>query len=83
MTFYDVASPNAVSSLLDGAHVYVCRDAERIAKNVDAASRGPVVGYVRRRQTAPTLYASAKFRVTAGSTGMPGPVVVDTVIFFR
>ena len=28
-------------------------------------------------------YASAKFRVTAGSTGMPGPVVVDTVIFFR
>lgn len=26
---------------------------------------------------------SAKFRVTAGSTGMPGPVVVDTVIFFR
>ncbi len=24
-----------------------------------------------------------KFRVTAGSTGMPGPVVVDTVIFFR
>ena len=27
--------------------------------------------------------ASAKLRVTAGSTGMPGPVVVDTVIFFR
>lgn len=28
-------------------------------------------------------YASAKLRVTDGSTGMPGPVVVDTVIFFR
>ena len=27
--------------------------------------------------------SSVKFRVTAGSTGMPGPVVVDTVIFFR
>jgi hypothetical protein len=27
--------------------------------------------------------ASAKFRVTAGSTGMPGPVVVDTTTFFR
>jgi hypothetical protein len=27
--------------------------------------------------------ASAKLRVTAGSTGMPGPVVVETVIFFR
>ncbi len=31
-----------------------------------------------------TAYASSvKFRMTAGSTGMPGPVVVDTVIFFR
>jgi len=28
-------------------------------------------------------YASVKFRVTAGSTGMPGPVVVDTTTFFR
>ncbi|CAA0130101.1 Uncharacterised protein [Mycolicibacterium vanbaalenii] len=28
-------------------------------------------------------YASAKFRVTAGSTGMPGPVVVETTTFFR
>jgi len=28
-------------------------------------------------------YASAKLRVTAGSTGMPGPVVVETVTFFR
>ncbi|VBA34841.1 hypothetical protein LAUMK136_00839 [Mycobacterium attenuatum] len=27
--------------------------------------------------------ASAKLRVIDGSTGMPGPVVVDTVIFFR
>ncbi len=27
--------------------------------------------------------SSRKFRVMAGSTGMPGPVVVDTVIFFR
>ncbi|VTR09838.1 Uncharacterised protein [Clostridioides difficile] len=25
--------------------------------------------------------ASAKLRVTAGSTGMPGPVVVETVTF--
>ncbi len=31
----------------------------------------------------PSAYASAKLRVTDGSTGMPGPVVVDTVIFFR
>ncbi len=31
----------------------------------------------------PRLAYSAKLRVTAGSTGMPGPVVVDTVIFFR
>ena len=29
------------------------------------------------------VYSSVKLRVTAGSTGMPGPVVVDTVIFFR
>ena len=29
------------------------------------------------------VYASAKFRVTDGSTGMPGPVVVDIVTFFR
>ena len=28
-------------------------------------------------------YASAKLRVTAGSTGMPGPVVVETTIFLR
>jgi len=28
-------------------------------------------------------YASAKLRVTDGSTGMPGPVVVETTIFFR
>ena len=27
--------------------------------------------------------ASPKWRVTDGSTGMPGPVVVDTVIFLR
>jgi hypothetical protein len=30
-----------------------------------------------------SLYASVKLRVTAGSTGMPGPVVVDTTTFFR
>jgi UTP-glucose-1-phosphate uridylyltransferase len=30
-----------------------------------------------------SAYASAKFRVTDGSTGMPGPVVVETVTFFR
>jgi hypothetical protein len=29
------------------------------------------------------VYASAKFRVTDGSTGMPGPVVVDIVTFLR
>ena len=28
-------------------------------------------------------YASVRLRVTAGSTGMPGPVVVDTTTFFR
>jgi hypothetical protein len=28
-------------------------------------------------------YASVKFRVTDGSTGMPGPVVVETVTFLR
>jgi hypothetical protein len=28
-------------------------------------------------------YASAKLRVIDGSTGIPGPVVVETVIFFR
>ena len=28
-------------------------------------------------------YASVKPRVMAGSTGMPGPVVVETTIFFR
>ena len=28
-------------------------------------------------------YASVKLRVTDGSTGIPGPVVVDTVTFFR
>jgi hypothetical protein len=28
-------------------------------------------------------YASEKLRVTDGSTGIPGPVVVDTTIFFR
>ncbi len=27
-------------------------------------------------------YASVKFRVTVGSTGMPGPVVVETTTFF-
>ncbi len=32
---------------------------------------------------APGNYASAKLRVMDGSTGMPGPVVVDTVTFFR
>lgn len=31
----------------------------------------------------PKTYASVKLRVTAGSTGMPGPVVVDTTTFFR
>ena len=38
-----------------------------------------------RRALAPIqrYYASAKLRVTAGSTGMPGPVVVETVTFFR
>ncbi len=44
---------------------------------------GPMVGSVRPRLTAPAHYASEKFRVTDGSTGIPGPVVVDTVIFFR
>ncbi len=28
-------------------------------------------------------HSSTKFRVTAGSTGIPGPVVVETVTFFR
>lgn len=28
-------------------------------------------------------YSSVKFRVTAGSTGIPGPVVVETTTFFR
>jgi hypothetical protein len=28
-------------------------------------------------------YASAKLRVTAGPTGMPGPVVVETTTFLR
>jgi hypothetical protein len=28
-------------------------------------------------------YASTKLRVTAGSTWMPGPVVVETTIFFK
>ncbi len=27
-------------------------------------------------------YASVKFRVTVGSTGIPGPVVVETTTFF-
>lgn len=27
--------------------------------------------------------SSVKFRVTDGSTGMPGPVVVETTTFFR
>jgi hypothetical protein len=31
----------------------------------------------------PARYSSVKFRVTAGSTGIPGPVVVETVTFFR
>ncbi len=31
----------------------------------------------------PRNYSSAKLRVTAGSTGMPGPVVVETTTFFR
>ena len=35
------------------------------------------------RWSAPLRYASVKFRVTAGSTGMPGPVVVETVTFLR
>jgi hypothetical protein len=33
--------------------------------------------------TRDSAYASAKLRVIDGSTGMPGPVVVDTVIFFK
>jgi hypothetical protein len=39
----------------------------------------------RQQPTAYSIlaYASEKFRTTAGSTGMPGPVVVETVIFFR
>jgi hypothetical protein len=43
-------------------------------------------GAVRRQHSAVYsifAYASEDFRVTAGSTGMPGPVVVETVIFFR
>jgi|GEM_PF-2638972 len=34
-------------------------------------------------EIAANAQASAKLRVTAGSTGMPGPVVVETVTFFR
>ena len=37
----------------------------------------------RLRLLAQENQASAKLRVTDGSTGMPGPVVVETVIFFR
>ncbi len=44
---------------------------------------GSTVGSIRPRLTARAHYASAKLRVTDGSTGMPGPVVVDTTIFFR
>ncbi len=33
--------------------------------------------------SAGSAYSSVKFRVTVVSTGMPGPVVVETTIFFR
>ncbi len=51
---------------------------------VGAAIAAVLLLLTRRWLTAAEAYASSrKFRVTAGSTGMPGPVVVDTVIFFR
>lgn len=39
----------------------------------------PLAGDCSRRRN----YASVKFRVTDGSTGIPGPVVVETVTFLR
>ena len=52
------------------------------AAKVQPVTRRPS-GDVAGRTFADVVYASAKLRVTAGSTGMPGPVVVDTTIFFR
>jgi hypothetical protein len=37
----------------------------------------------REAMATPAHHTSAKFRVTAGSTGIPGPVVVETVTFLR
>ncbi len=51
------------------------------------ASVNPMVGSgwrlrLRTRWSAPAgAYASAKFLVSDGSTGMPGPVVVETTTF--
>lgn len=44
---------------------------------------GPMVGSVRGAQRAAPYASEAKLRVMDGSTGIPGPVVVDTVTFFR
>jgi hypothetical protein len=64
---------------------------DRQAAMTDVASRSRATVYrltVGRSadnsgQMRSRYYASAMLRVTAGSTGMPGPVVVETTTFFR
>ena len=51
----------------------------RINSKRESPPHGGVGDYARTRET----YASAMLRVTPGSTGMPGPVVVETTTFFR
>ena len=53
---------------LDSGDIHVCSRRENYASVPMVGSAG---------------YASVKFRVTDGSTGMPGPVVVETVTFLR
>ena len=50
----------------------------RAGDGPSSARRKPLRACALRRDQ-----ASVKLRVTAGSTGMPGPVVVETTIFFR
>ncbi len=65
----------------DAVHV-ISRQMRHSAANVQPAPRHPGVASLAARSLTWT-YASAKLRVTAGSTGMPGPVVVETTTFFR
>jgi hypothetical protein len=90
MTLQTPSDPRMIAALapfgLDGRRMRTRRPCA-----TSAASRIPCDGHGMAEYSEPAhsraprrkVYASAKFRVTDGSTGMPGPVVVDIVTFFR